>query len=46
MRASNDSTYTTDGKDNVNKMRSPAGDQDVKSTTQMEREDSRDDTDD
>ena len=29
----NDSTYTTDGKDNVNKMRSPAGDQDVKSTT-------------
>ena len=31
--ASNDSTYTTDGKDNVNKMRSPAGDQDVKSTT-------------
>ena len=31
--ATNDSTYTTDGKDNVNKMRSPAGDQDVKSTT-------------
>jgi hypothetical protein len=31
--ASNDSTYSTDGKDNVNKMRSPAGDQDVKSTT-------------
>jgi len=31
--SSNDSTYTTDGKDNVNKMRSPAGDQDVKSTT-------------
>jgi hypothetical protein len=30
---SNDSTYTTDGKDNVNKMRSPAGDQDVKSIT-------------
>jgi hypothetical protein len=30
---SNDSTYTTDGKDNMNKMRSPAGDQDVKSTT-------------
>ena len=29
----NDSTYTTDGKDNMNKMRSPAGDQDVKSTT-------------
>jgi hypothetical protein len=31
--SSNDSTYTTDGKDNVNKMRSPAGDQDVKSAT-------------
>jgi hypothetical protein len=31
--SSNDSTYTTDGRDNVNKMRSPAGDQDVKSTT-------------
>jgi len=31
--ATNDSTYTTDGKDNTNKMRSPAGDQDVKSTT-------------
>jgi len=31
--AANDSTYTTDGKDNVNKMRSPAGEQDVKSTT-------------
>ena len=31
--ATNDSMYTTDGKDNVNKMRSPAGDQDVKSTT-------------
>ena len=31
--ATNDSTYTTDGKENVNKMRSPAGDQDVKSTT-------------
>ena len=31
--SSNDSTYTTDGKENVNKMRSPAGDQDVKSTT-------------
>jgi hypothetical protein len=31
--SSNDSTYTTDGKDNVNKLRSPAGDQDVKSTT-------------
>ena len=29
----NDSTYTTDGKDNVNKIRSPAGEQDVKSTT-------------
>ena len=29
----NDSTYTTDGKNNVNKMRSPAGDQDVTSTT-------------
>jgi hypothetical protein len=29
----NDSTYTTDGKDNMNKLRSPAGDQDVKSTT-------------
>jgi hypothetical protein len=31
--ATNSSTYTTDGKDNVNKMRSPAGEQDVKSTT-------------
>src|SRR5262245_17947662 len=31
--ASNDSTYTTDGKDNINKMRSPVGEQDVKSTT-------------
>jgi hypothetical protein len=31
--ASNDSTFTTDGKDNVNKMRSPAGDMDVTSTT-------------
>lgn len=31
--SSNDSTYTTDGKNNVNKMRSPAGDQDVTSTT-------------
>ncbi|HET6955514.1 MAG TPA: hypothetical protein VFI56_03005 [Vicinamibacterales bacterium] len=31
--AANDSTYTTDGKDNINKMRSPAGEQDVKSTT-------------
>jgi hypothetical protein len=31
--SANDSTYTTDGKDNVNKLRSPAGDQDVKSTT-------------
>jgi len=31
--ATNDSTYTTDGKDNINKMRSPAGEQDVKSTT-------------
>ncbi len=31
--SSNDSTYTTDGKENVNKMRGPAGDQDVKSTT-------------
>jgi len=30
---SNESTYTTDGKDNVNKMRSPQGDQDVKSTS-------------
>ena len=31
--ASNDSSYTTDGKENANKLRSPAGDQDVKSTT-------------
>jgi hypothetical protein len=31
--ASNDSTYTTDGKDNVNKMASPAGDMDVTSQT-------------
>jgi hypothetical protein len=31
--AANDSTYTTDGRDNVNKMRSPVGEQDVKSTT-------------
>jgi hypothetical protein len=31
--ATNDSTYTTDGKDNINKMRSPGGEQDVKSTT-------------
>ena len=31
--SSNDSSYTTDGKENVNKMRGPAGDQDVKSTT-------------
>jgi hypothetical protein len=31
--AANDSTYTTDGKDNINKMRSPVGEQDVKSTT-------------
>ena len=31
--SSNDSTYTTDGKENVNKVRGPAGDQDVKSTT-------------
>jgi hypothetical protein len=31
--ASNESTYTTDGKENLNKMRSPGGDQDVKSTT-------------
>ena len=31
--ATNDSTYTTDGKENVNKMRSPVGEQDVKSTT-------------
>ena len=31
--ATNDSTYTTDGKDNVNKMRTPAGEQDFKSTT-------------
>jgi hypothetical protein len=30
---SNESTYTTDGKENVNKMRTPGGDQDVKSTT-------------
>jgi hypothetical protein len=30
---SNDSTYTTDGKDNINKMRSPDGDQSVKSTS-------------
>ena len=29
----NDSTYTTDGKENVNTSRSPAGDQQVKSTT-------------
>ena len=31
--SSNDSSYTTDGKNNVNKLRSPAGDQDVTSTT-------------
>jgi hypothetical protein len=31
--ASNTSTYTTDGKDNVNKMRGPAGEQDITSTT-------------
>jgi hypothetical protein len=30
---SNESTYTTDGRENLNKMRTPAGDQDVKSTT-------------
>lgn len=35
--SSNDSTYTTDGKDNVNRLRSPAGDQDVKSTTKWNR---------
>ena len=31
--ATTDSSYTTDGKDNVNKMRGPAGEQDIKSTT-------------
>jgi hypothetical protein len=31
--ATNDSTYTTDGKDNVNKVRSAAGEQNFKSTT-------------
>jgi hypothetical protein len=31
--ATNDSTYTTDGKNNVNKMRGPAGEQDITSTT-------------
>jgi hypothetical protein len=31
--ATTDSNYTTDGKDNVNKMRGPAGEQDIKSTT-------------
>jgi hypothetical protein len=31
--ATSDSTYSTDGKENVNKMRGPAGEQDVKSTT-------------
>ena len=31
--STNDSTYTTDGKENVNRTRGPAGDQDVKSTT-------------
>ena len=30
---SNESTYTTDGKNNVNRLRLPAGDQDVTSTT-------------
>jgi hypothetical protein len=30
---SNESSYTTDGKDNMNKLRAPAGDQDVTSTT-------------
>lgn len=31
--ASNNSIYTTDGKENLNKARGPAGEQDVKSTT-------------
>ena len=31
--ASNSSSYTTDGMENVNKARGPAGEQDVKSTT-------------
>jgi hypothetical protein len=31
--ATSNSTYTTDGKENTNKMRAPAGEQDVKSTT-------------
>ena len=31
--SSNESSYTTDGKNNVNKMQSPAGDQNVTSTT-------------
>ena len=31
--ASNESSYTTDGQENVNKMRTPGGDSDVKSTT-------------
>jgi len=30
---SNERTFTTDGKENINKMRTPAGDQDTKSTT-------------
>ena len=34
--ASNDSTYTTDGKENINKMRGPGGEQDVKSTTKWD----------
>jgi hypothetical protein len=32
-QASNDSVYTTDGKDNVNRVRSSAGEQDFTSTT-------------
>ena len=31
--ASNESLYTTDGKENLNKMRGPAGEQESKSTT-------------
>src|SRR3954454_7729611 len=31
--ATTDSNYTTDGKNNVNKMRGPAGEQDITSTT-------------
>ena len=34
--ATNASSYTTDGKDNMNKMRGPAGEQDVKSTTKWQ----------